>query len=280
MKRNQYILIFSSIVLVLILFYFGKTTKPAKQNLLTETTKTATTDVLTAIISQSKQKLTIQQSNSFSQLEKKLAATTINDDKIHIYHQLATFWKDSAKVFELYAFYTAEAAKLDNSEKNLTFAAQLFIDNLLIESEPAMQNWLATNGKVLLEKALSINPNNDSSKIGLGACYILGNISNQPMQGILPVREIATKNPDNLYAQLILGLGGKKSGQYDKAIERFGTILQKNSTNLEAMMHLAECFDLKGDKKNAIVWYNKIKQIIPNNEVKKELQNRINQLTD
>ena len=100
------------------------------------------------------------------------------------------------------------------------------------------------------------------------------------MQGILPVREIATKNPDNLYAQLILGLGGKKSGQYDKAIERFGTILQKNSTNLEAMMHLAECFDLKGDKKNAIVWYNKIKQIIPNNEVKKELQNRINQLTD
>lgn len=280
MKRNQYILIFSSIVLVLILFFFGKTTKPAKQNLLTETTKTATTDVLTAIISQSKQKLTIQQSNSFSQLEKKLAATTINDDKIHIYHQLATFWKDSATVFELYAFYTAEAAKLDNSEKNLTFAAQLFIDNLLIESEPAMQNWLATNGKVLLEKALSINPNNDSSKIGLGACYILGNISNQPMQGILPVREIATKNPDNLYAQLILGLGGKKSGQYDKAIERFGTILQKNSTNLEAMMHLAECFDLKGDKKNAIVWYNKIKQIIPNNEVKKELQNRINQLTD
>ena len=42
-----------------------------------------------------------------------------------------------------------------------------------------MQNWLATNAKDLFERALEVNPDNDSSKIGLGACYIFGNISDK-----------------------------------------------------------------------------------------------------
>jgi tetratricopeptide (TPR) repeat protein len=145
-----------------------------------------------------------------------------------------------------------------------------------VEGDPAMQNWLATNAKVLLEQALQINPANDSSKIGLGACYILGNISDNPMQGILPVREIAQKNPNNLYAQYILALGGKKSGQYDKAIERFMIISNAEPDNVEIDLHLAECYDMKGDKQNAIKWYTKVKGKVKNPNALKELNDRIN----
>ena len=97
------------------------------------------------------------------------------------------------RLFEPYAYYTAEAAKLENSEKSLTFAAHLFLNNLKTEAEPAMQNWLATNAKDLFERALEINPANDSSKIGLGACYIFGNISENPMEGIAAIREVVAK---------------------------------------------------------------------------------------
>jgi hypothetical protein len=58
-----------------------------------------------------------------------------------------------------------------------------------------MQRWLATQAKELFDKALIINPNNDSTKIGIGVCYMFGNISDNPMQGILAIREIADKNP-------------------------------------------------------------------------------------
>jgi hypothetical protein len=95
-------------------------------------------------------------------------------------------------MFEPYAYYTSEAAKLENSEKSLTFAAHLFLDNLLTEGDPAMQHWLGENAKVLLDKALVINPANDSSKIGLGICYMFGNISDNPMQGILEVKKSGT----------------------------------------------------------------------------------------
>ena len=141
-----------------------------------------------------------------------------------------------------------------------------------------MQHWLAENAKVLFEKAIAINPANDSSKIGLGACYIFGNISDNPMQGIIPVRQIVQKDPGNIFAQMVLGLGGKKSGQYDKAIGRFSVIVQKQPGNIEAVFNLAECYDLLGDKTNAIKWYETAKRLVKVPEAQKELDKRITEL--
>jgi tetratricopeptide (TPR) repeat protein len=280
-KKKQLIVVGGGLLLFITLFFFGRTV-PSKTNKPVtpshddheEVTVINTPDIL----AKAKQKLTATQVQYLNALENSVVRGDVKEQQLHVYHQLARYWKDSAKVFEPYAYYTAEAAKLDNSEKSLTFAAQLFIDNLFDEGNPAMQTWLANNGKVLLEKALVVNPNNDSSKIGLGACYILGNISDQPMQGILPVKAIADKNPDNLYAQWVLALGGKKSGQLDKAIERFSIIVKKEPNNMGAILHLAECFDMKGDKPEAIKWYEIVRSFIPNAEAKKEIQNRINLL--
>jgi tetratricopeptide (TPR) repeat protein len=180
---------------------------------------------------------------------------------------------------EPYLYYTYRAALLENSEKSLTFAAQQLIDNLTTpEAPPAMLNWMASNAKVLLEKALVINPNNDSAKINLGACYLFGNISDNPMQGILKVKEVVDKNPQNLYGQFILGLGGKKSGQYPKAIERFNTILKVDPSNLEAMVNLAECYELTDQKEMAIDWYNKLKTYLKNPAAKEAIDKRIKDL--
>jgi tetratricopeptide (TPR) repeat protein len=181
-------------------------------------------------------------------------------------------------MFEPFAYYTSEAAKLENSEKSLTFAAHLFLDNLLTEGDPAMQHWLGENAKVLLDKALVINPSNDSSKIGLGICYMFGNITDNPMQGILEVRKVVQEHPDNLYGQLVLGLGGKKSGQYDKAIERFKIVVEKQPDNLEAIFNLAETFEMKGDKANAVIWYQKARDIIKVPDAKIALDKRIKDL--
>ena len=124
-----------------------------------------------------------------------------------------------------------------------------------------MQHWLATQAKELFEIALKLNPQNDSSKIGLGACYMFGNISENPMQGILAIKEIADKNPNNIYAQMMLGLGGVQSGQYDKAIERFLNVVKKQPDNIEAILNLAQVYDRQSDKANAVKWYKEAIEI-------------------
>ena len=282
MKKQQYILAAISIIICLGL-YFGGRTVPIKTNSAHladdgHDHSNEKIDFKKDILADAKLKLTPEQSQRITLLENSVIRGDINEQQIHVYHQLARFWKDSVQLFEPYAFYTGEAAKLENTEKNLTFAARLFLDRLMATEKPAMQTWLASNAKVLLENALKINPANDSSKIGLGACYIFGNISSNPMEGILPVREIVQRDPKNIYAQMVLGLGGKKSGQYDKAIERFEAILKVEPTNIEAVFNIAESYDLKGDKANAIAYYEKAKQLVNIPEAKEELKKRIIEL--
>ena len=267
-------------VVFVLLYAFGKTIPPAKPVQENKTAQQTDRQSITfdQLLLKAKQKINPAQVQRLLSLENSVKRGDVKDQQIHLFHQLARFWADSAHIFEPYAYYTAEAAKLENSEKSLTFAARLFLDNLMTEGQPAMQTWLATNAKVLLEKALVINPANDSSKIGIGACYLFGNISDNPMQGILPVREIAQKDPGNIYAQMVLGLGGKKSGQYDKAIERFLIVVQKEPDNIEAIFNLAECYEEKGDKANAVKWYETVKKLVKVPEAQKELDKRITEL--
>jgi tetratricopeptide (TPR) repeat protein len=279
-KKQQWLLVGGGCLLCILLYLFGNTIPPKKAVDPQVSADIHEHQAITfdQLLTQAKQKIGPEQAERLAKLENSVGRGDVKDQQIHVYHRLARFWADSAHVFEPYAYYTAEAAKLENSEKSLTFAAHLFLESLMTEGQPAMQNWLASNAKVLFEKAIAIDPANDSSKIGLGACYIFGNISDNPMQGILPVREIAQKNPGNVFAQMVLGLGGKKSGQYDKAIERFRIIVQRQPDNIEAVFNLAECYDLKGDKPEAIAWYEAAKKLVKVPEAQKELDKRITEL--
>lgn len=279
MKKQQLVLVSSALIIVLLLFFFGNTVPAKKPATLAENTPHAEKAVdVEKLLTHAKERLTPAQIQKVTSLENIVVRGDVKNQQLAAYRQLARYWGDSIRLFEPYAYYTGEAAKLENSEKSLTFAAHLFLTNLKTESEPAMQTWLANNAKVLFEKALELNPANDSTRIGLGACYIFGNISDNPMEGIGPIRQIAEKDPNNMYAQFILGLGGIRSGQYDKAAERLLLVVQKQPNNLEAAINLAEAYDRKGDKANAVKWYGYVKDKIPNEEVQKELDQRIKAL--
>ena len=278
MKKPQLIVILlATLICVVVIIFVPRTQKggpgAGKENIENQPISTQT------ILDGAKTALTGSQKISLLSIENQLNTAKAPADRAAIYRQLSKFWADSAQRIEPYLYYTYSAALLENSEKSLTFAAQLLVDNLATqEAPPAIQNWIAANAKVLLEKALVINPNNDSAIINLGACYLFGNISDNPMQGILKVKEVVDKNPQNIYGNMMLGLGGKKSGQYPKAIERFLNILKLEPKNMEAMVNLAECYELSNQKSLAIEWYTKMKALIDNPEAKDAIDKRIKEL--
>jgi len=279
LNRQQVILISSGVLLLVMLVFFGNTIPPKKPVEVAANTPHQEKKIeVEKLLTHAKERLTPQQLEKVTSLENSVKRGDIKNQQLSVYRQLASFWRDTIKLFEPYAFYTAEAAKLENSEKNLTFAGHLFLNNLKTEADPSMQNWLATNARDLFKQALEVNPSNDSSKVGLGACYIFGNISENPMEGISAIREVVQRDPDNMFAQMVLGLGGVKSGQFDKAIEHFTIIVNKEPDNLEAILNLAEAQDQKGDKANAIKWYKVVKGKIANPEAQKELDARIKAL--
>ena len=54
--------------------------------------------------------------------------------------------------------------------------------------------------------------------------------------------------------------------------------MQKQPDNIEAVFNLAECYEAKGDKANAVKWYEAVKKLVKVPEAEKELDKRITEL--
>ncbi len=272
------ILIGGGAILFCLIYFFGRTI-PLRKNTPPVVTAPESKGIdINTILAASKQKLSASRQSRISQLEAAVVRGDVKEQQIKVYRQLAAFWKDSAQLLLPYAYYSAQAAELENSQKNLTFAAQFFLDGLRRQDDPELRRWMALQAKELFEKALQLAPGNDSLKVGLGSCYLFGNISDSPMQGIQLIREVADRNPGDLYAQFMLGLGDARTKQLDKAIERLSKVSQHEPDNLEALFTLAEVYESKGDKANAIKCYETGKKHIHEPGIVKEIDNRISLL--
>lgn len=230
------------------------------------------------ILRASAARLTPSQSAYVNRLENSVVRGDVKGQQEHAYRQLASFWKDSVREgFLLAAFYTGEAAKLENSEKSLTFAAQLFLDNLPGQDNQGLKTWMAIEAKDLFQRALALNPRDDSAKVGLGGSYIFGAAGNpqEVMEGVRDILEVVGRDSSNMYAQLLLGLGGIESGQFDKAIERLSKVVQNQPGNLEAVLALGEAYERKGDRAAAIHWYQFARKETENPDLIKALDQRI-----
>ncbi len=126
------------------------------------------------------------------------------------------------------------------------------------------------------EKTLDVNPTDYQRKIRLADCYTdyQGNV----MQGVVLLREVAEADPSNADAQLRLGRFALMSGQADKAIERFRTVLSGDSLNLPARILLAQTLANSQDLAGAGETLREGIAIHPDSATRRELEGLLLQL--
>lgn len=256
----------------------------AKKKTATAAPKTSSFSI-ESHMTHAREHLSAEQIARLDLLENSISRGNVAEQKVHVYHQLAKFWQDTVRViepkewFEPYAWYTGEAARLENSEKSLTFAAHLFLNSLGSDATQEVKKWRALQAKDLFERSLKLNPANDSSQVGLGATYLFGGISDNPMEGISKIRQVVERDSTNVYAQITLARASVMSRQLDRAIERFTTVARLEPTNLEAILSLADLHEQHGDKAAAVQWYQKSLPLIGIPELKAEVERRITVLS-
>ncbi len=283
MKKQQLILVLSGAAVLVLLYFFGNTIPPKKEAVVAGQKPANQHQPIdfSVILQAAKQKLSPDQQAYLTSLESSVVRGDVKDQQVKVYRQLASFWRDTIHYFEPYAYYTGAAAKLENSEKSLTFAAHQFLRELKGVNQPVIKQWMADQAKELFEKALIVNPSNDSSRIGLGSCYIFGSSADDPtevMTGIQKILEVAKRDSTNMYAQLMLGIGGVVSGQLDKAVERLTKVVEKEPGNLEGIFMLAEAYERKGDKLNAAKWYRESKKYVSDKQMVSDIDQKIESL--
>jgi tetratricopeptide (TPR) repeat protein len=280
--KQQIILAGSGLLLILALVFWGPTVAE-KSKTAVNTEKPAAIYNVERDIALAKASLSPARQNYVSLLENSVTRGDVATQQLNAARQLATFWKDSLKLLEPYLFYLSKAAKLENSEKSLTFAAQFTLDAVRSEPADSIRNWKSAQAIELFEKAIQLNPGNDSLKVGLGSCYIFGKAITgangaDAMKGVGILREVITKDSTNMQAQLVLAVGGYVSGQYDKAIPRLLKVVNAEPNNLEALTFLADSYAASGRNAEAIKWYTAAKQLFKDPRYTKEVDERIKQL--
>jgi tetratricopeptide (TPR) repeat protein len=278
--KQQLILAGGGILLLASLFFFGKTVqKKAPMPMPAMAAAAVPTFNVDNYILAEKKKLPVYQSTYLDKTENSVARGDVKEQQIKVDNELATFWKDSAKQADLYIYYTGKAAELENNEKSLTFAAQLILHSLKGEQEAGKRGWKAEQAIGLFNKAIELDPNNDDLKVGLGSCYVFGKgmagDAQETMKGVQQLLSVVRKDSTNMKAQMVLGIGGVISTQYDKAIERLTTVLKNQPNNLEAVSWLADAYAGKGDKANAVKWYKISERMVNDPEYTKEIEQRI-----
>jgi tetratricopeptide (TPR) repeat protein len=282
-KKQQFLLTGAGLLLMASLLIFGSTVAIKEDSPIAGVAKPVSPQFdFASYLQNAKKDLPITQQNYLNTLENSVKRGDVKEQQIKIYDQLANFWEDSSHQHDLHTYYVAESAKLVNSEKNLTFAAQLILKDLRNEEDIAKRGWKAEQAIELYEKAITLDPTNDSLKVGLGSCYIFGKgmigDPQETMKGIQQLLQVVKNDSSNMQAQLILGIGGVISTQYDKAVDRLEVVVKNEPSNIEAISWLADAYAGKGDKVNALKWYELSKRMINNPAYSKEVDERIKML--
>lgn len=228
-----------------------------------------------SIITASRKQLPKTVADTVSTIENELTAVRDSSQMAVVFKRLAGVWERS-KQYPVAVYYKARAAKLEKSEKTLTFAGQLFLELMEHESDRSMQMWEAAEAIACLERALELNKDNEDATLALASAYIQG--TGEPMKGVQMLLAITREKPDDVPANMLLGRMAIQSGQMDKAVKRFETVLKVEPENREALYFLAQAYEGTGNKAKAIELLEKLKKVVNNPEFSKDMDQQINSL--
>lgn len=295
MRKPQYIAIAAGIGLVALLYFGARTTPkdrptpqataanhdghdhdheggheggPAMPMMGSQIAPAATDSLLTA----ARKNISGHAAEDVAALENKLKNLRDSAAMAPVYDSLGNIWQQHNQYYAA-AFARETAARLAKSEKRLNFAGQFFLDVAKVPAAPSVQRWAVDGAIRCFQQALDLNPDNDTTRLALAAAYVDG--AGEVMQGVAILREITAEDPDNIPANLMLGRMSIQSGQLDKAVTRFETVLKQEPQNREALYFLAEAYRGKGEKNKAIATLEKLKKIVNDPNFSKDIDDYI-----
>lgn len=200
--------------------------------------------------------------------EKKLTQIVSKDTNAIALKDLAEFWEQE-KNLNMAAFFYKKAAFLENTEKSITFAGNLYMAILQRSDEPSIRLWQANEAIECFNELLKRNPKSTDYKLALASCYTEG--TGETMKGVALLREITADDSTNIPANMLLGRLSIQSGQFDKAQKRFELVLSIKPDNTEALYFLAETYKGLGQIEKSKELFEKCKKLINNPDFSKEI---------
>lgn len=183
---------------------------------------------------------------------------TAEKEKKAIFADSLGAWYANAGIFDSSAWFSEEAASFFNNVESWRKTGDSYYQAYTFALDVKKQQALASKAQEFYNKVLSVKANDLEVKNNLAMTYLS---SNNPMQGILMLREVLTVDAKNETALFNLGMLSVQSGQYENAIERLNKLVEINPQHIQAQLLLGVAYMQTGDNAKAKSQFEKVKDM-------------------
>jgi tetratricopeptide (TPR) repeat protein len=269
-QSKKLLLITGAVALVIVLYLLPTQIVSNKEKVASGV---AQADYFSRILAEAKSGLKRQELEPLTKLEADLDKANA-EGKITLLDSLGHSWQ-RLQVPALAAHYFDEKAKIQPTEKNEIDAATSYYDAFSIAGDSGLKVYLVQGAIRYYEKVISRNPDNLNAKTDLALCYAEG--TNNPMQGIMMLRDVVSKDPRHENAQFNLGILSVKSGQFEKAAERFTKVIDINPKRYDVYFFRGSTYMRLNEKDKALRDFEKVRES-GNPDLVREADNYIQQI--
>jgi tetratricopeptide (TPR) repeat protein len=256
MSKNHFIAIFVSLVIFLGL-WLGFDRVPGNQKDI-EKSRSLNIEITGEdnILKNAMQQLSADNRAIMEALQQDLDKATADSAKVEPYKALASAWYQFQSPAAS-AIYADKVAAIVNDAEAWSIAGTTYTLCLQNEKEDNLRSFCSKRALASFEKSLSIDPSNIETRINQALVYVEYPLKEEPMKGILMLRELNGKYPENVAVLNQLARLALQTNQTDKAIERLEKSISLEPENNQTICLLAAAYDQAGDKDKSSFYNNK-----------------------
>lgn len=200
-----------------------------------------------------------------------------NADQKQALLEKAALLCDSVGLLSLSGYFYEQSALTSGQMQGWLKASNRYTNAVNFSSMPAERNYLIEKGKMAARRVLATDATNLDAQNLLAQCII--NQSDDSIMTVVPLlKGIEARDSNNVAAIYNLAMLSMKSGQVDKAEQRFRKLIRLEPMNPENYFRLAEIMEAGGKNKEAVQQLEICKSLLGSPEQIKAVEDKIKEL--
>ena len=260
MRRPQWIAASIAFALVIITYWGCPVRAPEMEEGFRQGPLQATG--VQSLIREAHAALTPAQQATLSTLEDRLASQEEDSARVDLLQQLAGEWYQAGQP-AISGAYAEQIAEIVNTEEAWSIAATTFSLCLRqTDAEGKVRQYCSGRAEQAYQAAISLNPTGAENRINLALTYTDNPPPDNPMKGILMLRELEQQYPEEPLVYVTLAQLAIKTNQLDRAAERLLKADQLQPGNPDVVCPLAKVFENLGRAGEADIYARKCSALL------------------
>jgi tetratricopeptide (TPR) repeat protein len=261
MNRNQWLAVGGSILLFLLIYFVLDTRPPEQESGPRPAAGAMQATSAEVLIREAAKDLTQGQILELEILEERLAESEEDPEaKVEVLKGLSSRWYAFGKP-SIAGHYARRVAEEVQNAEAWGIAGSTFSIGLQKAEEEKELKYCRQNAVTCFENAISLDPDEVSYRLNLALVYTEQPLVDDPMRGILMLRELNQNYPENVPVLNNLGRLGIQTGQIERALERLERSYELDPENPVTVCLLAQAYQAGGSEDKAGLFADKCRDL-------------------